>query len=135
MWHCVAHKHSQICGTVWHINSQICGTVWHINTVKYVAHKHRRLMAKGEMDNDLNTSLKQPTNSPLHCWIRAQFIVIEAGKLSLFFCVSVDKISYVKMLKRYTFMEVEELSLSYIYRSNQLNIEQFTLKKNMYFFL
>jgi hypothetical protein len=47
MWHCVAHKHSQI-----------CGTVWHINTVKYVAHKHRRLMAKGEMDNDLNASLK-----------------------------------------------------------------------------
>ena len=86
------------------------------------------------MDNDLNTSLKQPNNSPLHCWIRAQFIVIEAGKLSLFFCVSVDKISYVEMLKRYTFMEVEELSLCYIYRSNQLNIEQFTLKKNHVFF-
>ena len=52
--------------------------MWHC-----VAHKHRRLIAKGEMDNDLNASLKQPTNSPLHCWIRAQFIVIEAGKLSL----------------------------------------------------
>lgn len=99
-------------------NGKKCGTVLHIHSVL-------RLIAKGKMDNDLNVSLKLPTNSPLLALLDKRSIHrVRGWRTITVFCVSADKISHVEMSN--TFMGVGVLSLCYIYRSNQLNIEQFT---------